>query len=69
MDPEGPKPKFIKEVLLKCLRLSYHQRVKDVVPESFHSLVPELTEPFFKYTMPGSATTDVTDVMEQDTSK
>merc|ERR1719510_817537 len=41
---------------------------EDVVPESFHSLVPELPEPYFKYTMPGSATTDVTDGMEQDTN-
>merc|ERR1719471_2005405 len=34
-DPELPKPKFIREVLLKCLRLSYHQRVTDIVPDSF----------------------------------
>jgi len=63
MDPEQPKPKFIKEVLLKCLRLSYHQRVKDIVPESFLALVPELPEVTFKYKKPESTNEEA---MEQD---
>ena len=99
MDPEHPKPKFIKEVLLKCLRysflryqsnnkwsariadclhlvnkfiynqpifisrLSYHQRVKDIVPESFHALVPELPKPTFQFQKPESKNEEA---MEQD---
>ena len=30
-------------------RLAYHQRVKDIVPESFIALVPEKPEPIFQY--------------------
>ena len=52
MDPEHPKPKFVKETLLRCLRLSYHQRVADGVPESFQGLVPDMPDPIFKYKLP-----------------
>ena len=52
MNPEHPKPKFVKEVLLRCLRLSYHQRVADGVPESFQGLVPDMPEPIIKYSLP-----------------
>ena len=45
-------------------RLSYHQRVKDIVPESFHSLVPELPAPEFKYASSASSTSD--EAMEQE---
>lgn len=50
-DPEKPKPKFIKEVLLKCLRLAYHQRIVDVVPESFAAFTPEKPEAHFKFAL------------------
>lgn len=49
LDPEHPKPKFIKEVLLRCLRLSYHQRVVDSVPGSFRGFAPDKPDPTFKY--------------------
>ena len=52
LDPEHPKPKFVKETLLRCLRMSYHQRVADGVPESFQGLVPDQPEPVIKYKMP-----------------
>lgn len=48
-DPEQPKPKFIKEVLLRCLRLSYHQRVLDSIPDSFSGFAPDKPDPTFKY--------------------
>lgn len=54
LDPEHPKPKFVREVLLKCLRLSYHQRVKDMMPESYECLIPEKPEPNYKYTADGA---------------
>ena len=52
-DPEQPKAKFIREVLLKCLRLSYHQRVMDIVPETFAGFVPDKPTPNYKYSLEG----------------
>ncbi|XP_020775622.1 nuclear cap-binding protein subunit 1 isoform X1 [Boleophthalmus pectinirostris] len=47
MDLEMPKPKFVKEVLEKSMRLSYHQRIVDIVPPTFSALIP--AEPLFIY--------------------
>uniref|UniRef100_A0A7N6F6L6 MIF4G domain-containing protein n=1 Tax=Anabas testudineus TaxID=64144 RepID=A0A7N6F6L6_ANATE len=47
VDPEKPKPKFVKEVLEKCMRLSYHQRIVDIVPPTFSGLIP--ADPIFIY--------------------
>uniref|UniRef100_A0A8D0CXY5 Nuclear cap binding protein subunit 1 n=1 Tax=Sander lucioperca TaxID=283035 RepID=A0A8D0CXY5_SANLU len=47
MDLEKPKPKFVKEVLEKSMRLSYHQRIVDIVPPTFSALIP--AEPIFSY--------------------
>uniref|UniRef100_A0A3B4BA43 MIF4G domain-containing protein n=1 Tax=Periophthalmus magnuspinnatus TaxID=409849 RepID=A0A3B4BA43_9GOBI len=47
LDPEMPKPKFVKEVLEKSMRLSYHQRIVDIVPPTFSALIPK--EPLFIY--------------------
>uniref|UniRef100_A0A3P8Z5D6 Nuclear cap-binding protein subunit 1 n=1 Tax=Esox lucius TaxID=8010 RepID=A0A3P8Z5D6_ESOLU len=47
MDADKPKPKFVKEVLEKCMRLSYHQRIVDIVPPTFSALIP--AEPIFFY--------------------
>ncbi|XP_046556398.1 nuclear cap-binding protein subunit 1-like [Haliotis rubra] len=54
LDLERPKPKFIREVFLRCLRLSYHQRLVDVVPETFANLIPIKPVPFFKYEQEGA---------------
>jgi nuclear cap-binding protein subunit 1 len=49
LDQDHPRPKFIKEVLLKAQRLAYHERIHKIVPESYESLIPEKPESFFKY--------------------
>ncbi|KZC14827.1 PREDICTED: nuclear cap-binding protein subunit 1 [Dufourea novaeangliae] len=54
-DPEHPRPKFIREVLLKALRLSYFQRIRDMMPESYAELIPALPEPIYKYTSEGAS--------------
>ncbi|XP_056626064.1 nuclear cap-binding protein subunit 1 isoform X2 [Triplophysa dalaica] len=46
-DLEKPKPKFVKEVLEKCMRMSYHQRIVDIVPSGFTALIP--AEPLCHY--------------------
>ena len=55
MDPASPKPKFIKEVLEKSVRLAYHQRICDMVPIQFEGLFPPNDKIEFKYNVrPGS---------------
>ncbi|CAH1796073.1 unnamed protein product [Owenia fusiformis] len=54
MDPELPKPKFVREVLFKCLRLSYHQRLLDTVPDSFSALIPLKPTPYYKFNKEGA---------------
>ena len=46
---EAPKNKFLRETLIRCMRLSYHQRIVDFIPESMSSLVPENPKPNYKY--------------------
>jgi nuclear cap-binding protein subunit 1 len=46
---ESPKCKFIKETLLNCMRLSYHQRILEMIPEEMQKLAPEPPKPYFKY--------------------
>ncbi|XP_036186157.1 nuclear cap-binding protein subunit 1 isoform X3 [Myotis myotis] len=48
-DPDSPKPKFVKEVLEKCMRLSYHQRILDIVPPTFSVLCPANPTCIYKY--------------------
>uniref|UniRef100_A0A8C7UHM4 MIF4G domain-containing protein n=1 Tax=Oncorhynchus mykiss TaxID=8022 RepID=A0A8C7UHM4_ONCMY len=49
LDADKPKPKFVKEVLEKCMRLSYHQRIVDIVPPTFSGLIPADPIFFYKY--------------------
>ncbi|GAB6031226.1 Component of the cap-binding complex (CBC) [Chamberlinius hualienensis] len=37
---DHPQPTFVREVLHKCMRLSYHQRIVDILPEQYESLIP-----------------------------
>uniref|UniRef100_A0A8C6R2U1 Nuclear cap-binding protein subunit 1 n=1 Tax=Nannospalax galili TaxID=1026970 RepID=A0A8C6R2U1_NANGA len=48
-DPESPKPKFVREVLEKCMRLSYHQHILDIVPPTFSALCPANPACIYKY--------------------
>ncbi|XP_071507439.1 nuclear cap-binding protein subunit 1-like [Diadema antillarum] len=54
VDLDLPKPKFVMEVLTKCLRLSYHQRIAESVPESYAPLMPSPPEPVYKYGQEGA---------------
>lgn len=49
LDPLHPKPKFVRECLLRCMRLSYHQRIAEIVPDGFKILLPDLPQPMDKY--------------------
>ncbi|PIK48980.1 putative nuclear cap-binding protein subunit 1-like [Apostichopus japonicus] len=48
-EPEDAKPVFIHEVLQKCLRLSYHQRLVETLPDKFEPLIPKEPTPVFRY--------------------
>ncbi|VDM40166.1 unnamed protein product [Toxocara canis] len=47
LDALSPKHFFVRELLQKCMHLSYHQRIVTCLPESFHHLMP--LKPFFTY--------------------
>ncbi|KAK2168200.1 hypothetical protein LSH36_19g01045 [Paralvinella palmiformis] len=61
----GPKAKFVQEVLLKCMRLSYHQRMVEIVPADFKALLPRKPVPSFKYEKEGSGSLPGTIVVHQ----
>jgi len=48
-DLDAPKPAFIREVLEKCRRLAYHQRIVETVPQDFEPLLPQEPIIRFKY--------------------
>ncbi|KAB7506114.1 Nuclear cap-binding protein subunit 1 [Armadillidium nasatum] len=49
LDHEHPRGKFIAEVLKKCMRLSYRQRIAEVVPEQFDCFIPPKPTCNFKF--------------------
>jgi len=55
LDPMHPKARFISEVLERCMRLSYHKRIAEVVPEQLDALVPAEPRIAFRF-HPDSAT-------------
>jgi len=50
LDPNHPQACFIRETLEKEIRLSYYERIKSIIPEEFHALVPSAAPaPNFAY--------------------
>lgn len=43
---------FVKEVLERCKRLSYWDRISDSVPEDLQALLPDVPEPAYRYAAP-----------------
>ncbi|VDK86679.1 unnamed protein product [Litomosoides sigmodontis] len=41
LDHLAPKHMFVREVLDKCMRLSYHQRLIEFLPASFEKMIPQ----------------------------
>ncbi|KAA0201058.1 hypothetical protein HAZT_HAZT005747 [Hyalella azteca] len=46
---DHPRAKFVVEVLQRCMRLSYHDRIAEVVPEQFDCFVPAKPKVIFRY--------------------
>ncbi|XP_058986605.1 nuclear cap-binding protein subunit 1 [Musca domestica] len=65
LDMEHPRPKFIQEVLQKCLRLSYHQRIVEMMPETYGKLLPVQPAPNYKYASEEAASLAGTQVAHQ----
>ncbi|UYV62887.1 NCBP1 [Cordylochernes scorpioides] len=55
LDTLHPKTKFVSECFNRCLRLFYHQKIVDCMPETFASLLPPNPLPYCKYFQEGSA--------------
>ena len=61
-DLDSPKNKFMRETLIRCMRLSYHQRVVDFLPESMKALVPNMPKASYKYETEDAVNMDGTPV-------
>lgn len=48
-EPGHAKVIFIQEVLQRCLRLSYHQRLVETLPDKYEALLPKEPTPIFRY--------------------
>ncbi|XP_034473558.1 nuclear cap-binding protein subunit 1-like [Drosophila innubila] len=44
-----PSAMFVRELLKKCMRLSYHQHIVQLLPQSYAALIPLPPDPIFKY--------------------
>ena len=62
-DALNPKPTFIRETFIRCLRLSYQGRVTEFAPNDLKSFVPPVTDPLNKFA--GSTDPVICDLSEQ----
>ncbi|ELT97533.1 hypothetical protein CAPTEDRAFT_202900 [Capitella teleta] len=53
-DLDSPRPYFVREVFQKCMRLSYHKRLIEIVPGAFEPLLPVAPKPRYKFEGEGS---------------
>eukprot|EP01156_Anaeramoeba_ignava_P017740 Anaeramoba_ignava/a89920_23.p1 GENE.a89920_23~~a89920_23.p1 ORF type:complete len:555 (-),score=184.83 a89920_23:103-1623(-) len=49
LNPTNTKRKFINDILVRCIRLSYHKRILQALPEKMKILMPPIVEPKFSY--------------------
>ncbi|CAH1254808.1 NCBP1 [Branchiostoma lanceolatum] len=54
LDSSLYKPKFVQEVLGKCVRMSYHQRIIETVPDTYGPLLPHEPNHIYKYEQEGA---------------
>jgi nuclear cap-binding protein subunit 1 len=47
--PSSSQKQFISEVLTRCVRLSYHERIEKALPEEIKELMPPKSRPDFKF--------------------
>lgn len=49
-DRDSPKPKFLRETLLRAIRLSYHQRIAEIIPPAMApAILPAEPKPTYRY--------------------
>ncbi|XP_022257706.1 uncharacterized protein LOC106472631 isoform X3 [Limulus polyphemus] len=65
LDPLHPKTKFMQNALQKCLRLSYQQRLVELLPEELSHVIPKLPTPYYKYSSEGAGSLPGTMVAHQ----
>jgi nuclear cap-binding protein subunit 1 len=61
-DKQSPKNCFLRETLVRSMRLSYHQRVAELMPATMNSLVPQNPKPTYKYVSDEAADLEGTSV-------
>ena len=55
LEKDHPKARFVAEVLIRCLRLSYHKRVAEMVPDCYAPLLPAKPEVIYKFAQEGGS--------------
>jgi nuclear cap-binding protein subunit 1 len=48
-DKHEPQNAFVREVLDRCVRLSYWERIQKTLPDEFSKLMPDIPQPAFRF--------------------